>query len=72
MREDKLVCCRHYVVQERTRGQTEGLGPYTWGLYTTGVSLSHNGVSWNESWSGVRVESEWSQVELSGVTYDTI
>ena len=68
----KAVCYRHYVRLGRTRGRTEELGPRTWGLYTTGVSLSHNSASRNESLSGVGVESGWSQVELGGVMYDTI
>ena len=67
----KAVCYRHYVALDRTRGRTEGLGPHIWGLYTTGVSLSHNGVSRNESWSGVGVESGWSQVESRMIQYES-
>ena len=66
------MCYRHYATLGRTRGRTKGLGPHTWGLYTTGVSLSHNSVSRNKSLSGVGVESGWSQVESGGATYDTI
>ena len=56
----------------KTRGQTEELDPHTWGLYTTGVSLSHDGASQNVSWGGVEVESGWSQVESSGVKWSHI
>ena len=66
------MCYRHYIALDRTRSRTEGLGPHTWGLYTTGVSLSHNSASRNESLSGVGVESGWSEVESGGVTYGTI
>ena len=60
MREDKLVCYRHYVVQGGTRGQTEELGPHTWGLYTTG---NESESYWGESGMWSQVESWWSTVE---------
>ena len=65
------MCYRHYISLGRTRGRTEGLGPHTWGLYTTGVSLSHDGASQNESRSGVGVESGWSQVESRIIHYES-
>ena len=49
----------------RTRGQTEELGPHTWGLYTTG---NESESYWGESGMWSQVESWWSKVK-SANTY---